>query len=223
MDFSSVQLVVMNQIGQWASILVDQLRSALFALAVFILGLAVAELARTLGAQVLRAVRWDAFCERVGASAVLRKFRADVSPSTATAAGLFWIILISFFMKALERLDIAWLARLGRSYFEILPAAGKALVILLLAGWAACGLARLLLRAIEHPAAYLGAGLAQAVVFSLALYASLTTLGLDRGLAQPVALIALAAAAFAVALAWALNRHAWFQPVVRVPDVEEGE
>jgi len=213
--------MILNQIGQWSSTLLDHLRSALIAVGILILGLMAAEVIRYLGILLLHALRWDEWCERAGVAAVLRKFRADTSPSAWTSSAFFWIVLISFFMKALTQLNIAWLAGLGRSYFGMLPAVCKAALILLLAGWAARGVARLVLAVVDHPSAFLTAGLIQAVVLNLALYASLVTLGVERALAQPVALITLAAAAFGVALAWALNRLSLFKSVVSVHETEE--
>ncbi len=221
MDPQLSKIFLSNQIGQFSSALLDQVRSALYAVAIFILGLFVSEFIKYLSTSLLKALRWDAFCARIGCARILERLWPGTSPSAAVGLSLFWFTWVTFLMKALEKLDLAWLSAAGRMYFTYLPAvltaAGQALVYGL-AAWAAGKVLRAL---VAQPAALLMAGLLQALVLNLGLYAVLLTLGVDRLLAQPAALILLAGSVLALALAWALRREDRLRPVIRVPDGEE--
>lgn len=216
MDPYSVQMMLMNQVGRLSELFVDQVRSILFALALFILGLMVSEIIKYLSLGLLRLLRWDALARRLGWAAVLQKYRADVSPSEAVSELFFWVALLSFLMKSLQRLDVLWLSRLGDQYFSLLPGLFGAAALLLGAWILARWLGRFVHMAVAHPTALLAGGLAQAVVFTLGLYFALLAVGLDPNLVQPMVLIILGGTVFGLAWGWAHHREKLFRTVVRV-------
>jgi len=222
MDALSAQLLTASQIGEWSSALLGGVRSLLFAVIVFVAGLVLAEVTKVLGVALLRLLRWDGLCDRVGLTAQLHRHRRDLTPSTLVGELLFWFILLSGAMQALQQLEIGWLAALGRAYFAILPLAAQAAVTLLVVWWLALALGRLILAVVDHPAAVLGAGLVQALTLSLGLFSALETLGVERTLSLPMTLVLLAAATLAIALGWAFHRTTLFRTTIRVPDETEG-
>ena len=199
MDSYSTQ-IIMSQIGQLSGVLIEHVRSLLLALVIMILGLIVSEIAKFAGVALLRVLHWDRFCAWIGLTRLLNKIRADISPSHATGMVIFWFLIVTFFMKALERTDLAWFSRLGGAYFEMLPKAVDALLIMATALVVANWLARLLLLSIEHTSAFLAAGMARALVLVFGLHSGLLALGLERSLVQPAVLILLSGTVLAIVL-----------------------
>lgn len=200
MDPYSTQMMIMNQIGQLSGVFIEHVRSLLFALAIIIAGLIVSEIVKYAGVALLRVLQWDRFCAWIGLTRWMNKIRADVSPSHAAGTVLFWFLMVTFFMKALERTDLAWFSRMGGAYFEILPQAVNALLIMVAALVAANWLGRLILLSVEHTSAFPAAGMVRAMVMVFGLHGGLLALGLERSLVQPVALIMLSGTVLAVVL-----------------------
>lgn len=223
MDPVSSKLLILNQLGAWSNDLLGWTRALVFALLVFVAGLFLAEVAKRLAVALLQAIRWDEHCERWGWSARLRRLRADAEPSSALGGVLFWVVLATGTMKALERLNSPWLLGLTRGYFELLPLAVQAAALLVLTAWLAWATGWLVLAATEHPAAVLTAGLVRTLVLSLGALRALETLRVERAVGLPLVLVLAGAAALAVALGWALNRTALFRTVVRAADDESEE
>jgi hypothetical protein len=222
MDSYSAHFAWLSQIGQFSGTFVEQLRSILFGLAIFILGLVVSEVVRYISTAILSVLQWDAFCRRTGLADLLRKVRPKLTPSAAAGEILWWVSLATFTLKAAERLDLPWISWLGHAYFQVLPMALQAGLILLAAGLAARWLASGILLLTAHPAALLAAGLMQITILALGLYSALQVLGWEKDLILPLTLILFAGAVLAVGLAWALHRGRWLRPVIRIHDSEEG-
>lgn len=221
MDPYSTQMLMMNQIQHLSSGFVEHIRSVLFALSLVILGLIVAEIVKYLAVAILRLLRWDRFSRWIGLSRLVAKVRGDVSSATATGETIFWLVLLSFFMKALIISDIHALAGLGQVYFDLLPAVFSAAGVMLAAWAIAVWLGALILLLVEQQTALLAAGLIRALTLSLGLYFALLQLGVEDRLAQLLILILFGGAVLAGALAWSHNRGAGYREVVRVAETQE--
>jgi hypothetical protein len=221
MDPYTTQLLVLNQVSQWSHGFVDQLKSWLISLALVIAGLVVAEVAKFLAAVLLRLVRLDAWGGRIGLLRGLRFFRSDVAPTVAAGHLVFWLTWLTFFMKALERLDIGWLAWAGQMYFAYLPLSLEALLIMAACAWLARGLGAWLRYMLDGSAAFLAPPLLQALVVCLGAFYALEVLGVDHALAQPLVLILFGASALGLSVGWAIQPHRFSRPVIRVEDGRE--
>ncbi len=222
MDPYSTQMLMMNQIQHLSSGFIEHIRSVLFALSLVILGLIVAEIVKYLAVALLRLLRWDRFSRWIGLSRVLARVRGDVSPATATGEAVFWLVLLSFSMKALIISDIHVLMGWGQIYFDLLPAVGNAAVILLAARVLSVWLGALILLLVEQQTTFLAAGLTRALVLCLGVYFALLQLGVESNLAQPLILILFGGAALAGALAWSRDRAGLYREVIRVGESREG-
>jgi hypothetical protein len=103
----------------------------LAALTIFALGLVVAWLLRFAVKRVLRAARFDRFCDSWGASQVLSRADIRLAPSALAASCLFWLVLISFAMAGLSALEVRVVDQLISEFFLYLPRVFAALLILL--------------------------------------------------------------------------------------------
>lgn len=222
MDPYSTQMMIMNQIGQLSGVFIEHVRSVLFALAILIVGLIVSEIAKYAGIALLRVLQWDRFCAWIGLTRLMNKVRADVSPSHAAGTVLFWFLMLTFFMKALERTDLAWFSRLGDAYFEMLPKAFHALLIMAVALVVANWLARLLLLSVGHTSAFLAASMTRTMVIFFGLHSGLLALGWERSLVQPVVLIMLSGTVLAIALTAVRQPGKVNRRIIRVPASGKG-
>jgi hypothetical protein len=218
MDPYSTQMLVLNQLGHLSSSFIEHIRSILFALSLLVLGLIVAEVVKYLSAFLLRLFRWDLFSHWIGLTRVLGKVRADVKSSTATSEAIFWLILLSFFMKALILSDINSLSWIGLVYFDnlgtVFQATGILLVFLVLSRW----LAQCILLLVENEAALLAASMTRVLVLALGLFSALQTLRVDRSVALPMVLILLGGAILALALHWAFSRKQQYRQIIRIEE-----
>lgn len=214
MDPYSTQLLMMNHVQQLSGAFVEHIRSILFALAFIVLGLICAEIAKYASRLLLGWLRWDSLSARMGLTAVLGKYRPDVTPLTAAAGAVFWFTLLSFGMRALVIADLAPLAGWGQAYFDFLPSAGQAAAVLLLGWWLAGLLGRLVLRLREHALTLLVSGLVRVLALGASAYYALLALGLDQDFVRLLVLIACAGAV--LALAWQGPKRAAYREIIRV-------
>lgn len=190
----------MNQIEHFSGVFIAHVPSVLLALLIMMVGLIVSEIAKHIVVALLRVLQWDRFCAWIGLTRLMNKIRADVSPLHATGTVIFWFLVATFFMKALERTNLAWISWLGGVYFEILPKAVNALVIIAVALVVANWLARLILLSVEHTSALPTASMVRALVMFFGLHSGLLALGWERSLVQPVMLIMLGGTVLAIVL-----------------------
>ncbi|MEW6516596.1 MAG: hypothetical protein AB1439_06835 [candidate division FCPU426 bacterium] len=214
MDPYSTQLLMMNQIQQLSGTFVDHIRSILFALAFIVLGLICAEVAKYLSQLLLRWLRWERLSARLGLTALLQRYRADWAPVAAAAEAVFWFTFLTFGMKALIISGLPLLAAWGQIYFDLLPAAGKAAVVLLAGWWLAGLLGRMVLRLSEHARAVLVSELMRILILGTSGYYALLTLGVDADFVRPLVLIVCAGAV--LAQAWPGARSSAYRETVRV-------
>ncbi|MEW5974699.1 MAG: hypothetical protein AB1898_02720 [Acidobacteriota bacterium] len=78
-----------------------------------------------LAAQIIRrslvAVRFDKFCHQIGLNAILAKGNIRKPTSDLLASGIYWLIVISFFMIGLRNLDEAVMSGVFARFFTFLP------------------------------------------------------------------------------------------------------
>lgn len=109
-------------------------------LVILLVGAGLAKLARVVLVKGLNAVNFDSLADRVGLTAVMRKAGLWGKPAALIAAIVFWLLLLLTLMVAMNALQSATLANLVTQFFDYLPRALSALLILLagtlLAGFA---------------------------------------------------------------------------------------
>jgi len=222
MDPYSTQMLMLNQLGHLSSTFIDHIRSILFALSLLVLGLIVAEIAKYISTAILRGLRWDRLSDWMGLTRILGKVRADVSPSSLTGEVLFWVILLSFFMKSLILTEINTLSWIGRSYFDNCGSVWQAILLMLVTWMISQWLGRLVLLIVENVAAFLAAGITRILILSVGTYAALLTLGLDRNLVLPLIMILFAGALLALVLPGAWKQGQGYRRIVRINESKEG-
>ena len=82
--------------------------------------------------KALQAINFDKFCLQVGLSHVLEKGNIRRSASELVSVGIYWLIVISFFVIGLRTLDESLMAGVFSRFFSYLPNLIVALLILLM-------------------------------------------------------------------------------------------
>ncbi|MCD4813333.1 hypothetical protein K8S19_06530 [bacterium] len=222
MDPYSTQMLMMNQFNHITSVFVEHVGDLLVASVVIVVGLFVAEITKHLGGAILGLIRWNVFCNWLGITRIWNKFRADVVPAKATGEVLWWLVFVSFVMKALIITELASVAWIGRTYFEFLPLCFRGVFVLAAAYALAQGAARLIAFVVEKPGAVFAAGLVRILILSCGVYSTLLTLGWDQKFVLPAVLVLLGSAALTLALQWSLGKDRVGRQIIRVNDFEEG-
>jgi hypothetical protein len=94
------------------------------------LGLLCAWGARLLILRILKALNFDAWSDRMGLTAVMRKGDLWTKPTVAVGSIIFWIIMVIALMGGLSALRVAAVDTLVNEFFLYLPRAFSALLIL---------------------------------------------------------------------------------------------
>lgn len=221
MDPYSTQLLMMNQIRQISGTFIEHIRSILFALLLIILGLIVSEIIKYLSGILLRLIRWDRFCLWIGLGQIFKKVRPDLTSTRITSEMLFWFTMLSFFMKSLMITDISWCIWLSRAYFDFLPTAFSAAVVIIITLTLSHWLAQMVFIVVENSIAVLASAIIRTIVLALGLNICLLKFGIEANLAYAVVLILFAGIVLAISLSWALNRGQTWREVIRVSEGEE--
>lgn len=87
----------------------------------FFLGLFLGWIAYKLVRRSLVAVNFDKLCAQLGFTAVLEKGSIRKPPSELLASGIYWLIVVSFFMVGLRTLDEAVMSAVFSRFFSYLP------------------------------------------------------------------------------------------------------
>jgi hypothetical protein len=87
----------------------------------FFLGLFLGWLAYRFIRRSLIAVNFDKFCAQLGFMAVLEKGNIRKPPSELLASGVYWLIVITFFMIGLRTLDETVMSEVFARFFSYLP------------------------------------------------------------------------------------------------------
>ncbi len=221
MDPFTAQMVLMNQLGQFSSIFLEQIRALLLGLAIIISGLLVAALCEYLAMFLFRIVRWEKFMQWAGLTKIIHKARPDLSTTVLSSQVVFWLILVSFFMMALEKMKLGFLSDLGMIYFDHIGQVLLALIILAITLLLKSVFSQLTLLLTEHESAPLAAGLSAAVIWSLGVYLALITLAFNRELSIAVSVLVMIGQMGMAALRWMSPGRA-YDTMVRVREQEEG-
>lgn len=105
----------------------------LFAMAtILILGLGVCLLVRLALRKILLALKFDAWCDRMGLTVLMRKGNVWRTPSETLSAITFWFFLIAILMLALSMLKIGTIDLLISNAVHYTPRAFSAVLILFL-------------------------------------------------------------------------------------------
>jgi hypothetical protein len=97
---------------------------------ILLAGFVLAALLRWGVRRALRMIAFDQWCDRTGLSHVLA--RADIRslPSALVAHGVFWLVILIFFVVGLSSLEVAIVTHVLASFFSYLPRVFSAVLIL---------------------------------------------------------------------------------------------
>ncbi len=82
--------------------------------------------------KALHAIHFDKFCHQIGLSQVLEKGSIRRSASELVSGGIYWLIVLSFFVIGLRTLDESLMAGVFSRFFSYLPNLIVALLILVM-------------------------------------------------------------------------------------------
>jgi hypothetical protein len=99
-------------------------------LVILIAGIMLSRLLRTLLVRFLKAVNFDAWADRLGVTAVLRKGDLWAKPSIAVGAIFFWLLIIVMLMTGMSALKVPVIDQMVSQFFQYLPRVFSAVVIL---------------------------------------------------------------------------------------------
>ena len=99
-------------------------------LAILIAGIIVARLARLFLVRFLKAVNFDAWADRMGITAILRKGDLWAKPSLAVGSIIFWLLIIVALMTGMSALKFTAIDQIVSKFFLYLPRVFSAVVIL---------------------------------------------------------------------------------------------
>jgi hypothetical protein len=100
------------------------------ALVIIFVGVVFARMLRLVVLKILKALKFDNWCDRMGLTAVMRKSDLWEKPSETGAMLLYWFFLILFLMAGLNALQIEAIDNLVAQFFLYLPRAFSAVLIL---------------------------------------------------------------------------------------------
>ncbi|HOC43653.1 MAG TPA: hypothetical protein PKJ99_11620 [Thermoanaerobaculales bacterium] len=104
----------------------------LAAVLIMIVGLVAAWVLKLLVTAVLRAARFDRYCDGSGISLALSRADIRASPSLLVGRGVFWLFFLSLAVAGMSAMQVAFLSELISGFFLYLPRLVSALLILLL-------------------------------------------------------------------------------------------
>jgi hypothetical protein len=99
-------------------------------LVILIVGITSARILRAVLVRLLKAIKFDAWADRMGVTSLLRKGDLWAKPSIALGAIFFWVLIIFVLMTGLSALKIAAIDNLVAQFFAYLPRAFSAILIL---------------------------------------------------------------------------------------------
>ena len=128
-NFLDLLIQPLENFGRLAADFLPNLLAMLIILAV---GFLMAWLAKRIFLRVARGVGFDAWCDRAGLTALIRKGEVWAKPADFFAGLLYWILLIFFVMVGLGALRVEAVNNLISQFFLYLPRAFSALLILVI-------------------------------------------------------------------------------------------
>ncbi|MEO6447519.1 MAG: hypothetical protein ABIZ91_05915 [Gemmatimonadaceae bacterium] len=152
---------------------------------------------------VLRWVRFDALCDRIGATAMLKKVTLPPA-SDVVASMVFWLVLAAFLLSGLVALGFSGMDRLTADFIAFLPRLGVGIVILIVGLLAANFAWRATLLAAVNanlPSARLLSGGVRWLISALAVAMALEQIGVAKTIMLTAFAIAFGAVMLGVAIA----------------------
>ena len=104
----------------------------LAALLIMVLGLVAAWVLKLIVTGILRAARFDRYCDGSGISLALGRADIRTSPSVLVGRVVFWLLFLSLAVAGLSAMQVAFVNQLISEFFLYLPRLVSALLILLL-------------------------------------------------------------------------------------------
>jgi len=104
----------------------------LTALLIMVLGLVAAWVLKLIVTGILRAARFDRYCDGSGISLALGRADIRTSPSVLVGRVVFWLFFLSLAVAGLSAMQVAFVNQLISEFFLYLPRLVSALLILLL-------------------------------------------------------------------------------------------
>lgn len=132
-------------------------------LTIIIIGFIAAWLVKIGLLKLLKAVKFDNWCDRMGFTALLRKADVWIKPTDLLVLAVYWFIIIGFLMVGFSALNIQAIDSLVAEFFLYLPRAFSAVIILLIGYMGAGFLSRAVLIAAVNSGLHYAKLLAEAV------------------------------------------------------------
>lgn len=195
------------------------------ALALVALGLVVAVLAQRVTPFLLRRLRFDQACERVGVTSLMREGGIRRSPTQFASVVVFYAILALAIVTALGLLGLDFLAATVNQLILYAPRVLVAVLALILGAAAAGLLAQLTGRVLREVGVNRTGGLKSFVRFGIIFIAAMlaaAVLGIDVTILVVVTMIGLGGAALAAALALGLGLTELSQNVAASRHISQG-
>ncbi len=178
------------------------------AIALAVLGLVLAVLAKRVTPFLLRRLRFDRICERAGITSLMREGGIHRSPTQFASVVIFYAVLALVFVAALASLGLDVLAATLNQLLLYAPRALVAILTLIFGAAAAGLLAQLTGRVLSEVGVNRTGGLKRFVRFGIIFIAAIlaaAVLGIDVTILIVVTIICFGAAALAAALALGLG------------------
>lgn len=215
---------------QLLSEFIAYLPQALGALAIVAVGVVLAFLVRPTAAFVLRRLRFDSACERVGITTLMRESGSGGSPSRFAGTVVFWAIIVFAVLAALGPLGLESLADTFNQIVLYIPRILVAVLILLLGTSAAGVVAELARRGLVELGVDRTGPFAMLVRFSVIFVSAVlaaNVLGIETTILLSIVIIVLGGAVLAAALALGLGLRQLSQNVAAgrylAEGIEEGD
>lgn len=200
--------VVVEPLREVLRELVAFLPRLLTGLLVFLAGLALAWVVKTIVVRIIRLFKLDAALARAGVTDALKKMAVKDSPDKLIGRTFYWLVALIFFILALKVMRVPVIDQLLERFLLYLPSIFTALIILII-GWLLgnfLGRAALIasVNAGVRLSGLLGRGV-RAVVMVLAVVMAFEQLGIGRNTVLAAFAIAFGGAVLALALALGLG------------------
>lgn len=128
---SEILQLILEPLNEVAKKIMEFLPNLLATLIIIIVGVALARILRILIIRLLKAARFDAWADRMGVTAILRKGDLWAKPSVAVGTIVFWILVVVALMTGLSALKLPTIDQLVTQFFQYLPRAFSAMLILI--------------------------------------------------------------------------------------------
>lgn len=107
-------------------------------LIIFVGGVVIAWISRVIVQKVLGVANFDAWCDRAGFTAILRKADIWATPSAVSSRVFFWFLVLVFLLVGLGALRLESIDYMNAQFFNYLPRVISAILILVI-GYALAG------------------------------------------------------------------------------------